>query len=302
MQSKQRMNSPRESNTDQNRDGALSHLSKYHGVTWTGSSWLASMHRDGQTIKLGTFAAECDAARAFDLCARQYQRNLHVCSETVKLNFPDIEEKENDQNEGVYWSVAEELKLARLVLEFGPGQWSKLQKRHFPHRTEGSLRVRWYSQRERLKSLVAKKDLVPQSQEKQEQKSTTRNVFVAVRNHPDALIDENLEETSSSPPAVQLLQDVRHLFLPRCRIKMFFSDEVWYDGTVLKVLPGDGGDGELLTAGLLNLSSCHPIMYVSPYVLQLQVGRLLIFISTTASSKRTSHCLHPTQPLCSTLN
>lgn len=71
----------------QNRKGLLGSSSPYKGVSWSKRSgcWIASIKGNGRRVDLGYFDNEHDAARAYDIAARQQY------GEFAFLNFPDKE-------------------------------------------------------------------------------------------------------------------------------------------------------------------------------------------------------------------
>ena len=60
--------------------------SGYRGVTWhkRGGKWNARIHNDGRVVSLGLFDDVEDAARAYDVAAREW-----FGPEFARLNFPD---------------------------------------------------------------------------------------------------------------------------------------------------------------------------------------------------------------------
>lgn len=63
--------------------------SKFKGVTKTrnGQRWKASILINHKRVRIGSFISEVDAAKAYDLVAKQH------FGEFAKLNFPDIDEQ-----------------------------------------------------------------------------------------------------------------------------------------------------------------------------------------------------------------
>ena len=50
-------------------------LSTYRGVSWSRGRWVASIHADGETQRVGTYGTEEEAARAYDEKAKQLRDN-----------------------------------------------------------------------------------------------------------------------------------------------------------------------------------------------------------------------------------
>ena len=75
---------------DQNQQNKSPHrnsVSKYKGVSWHGNKWVSRISPNKNTVCLGHFCNEIDAARAYDTKAKE------VFGEFACLNFPmDLEE------------------------------------------------------------------------------------------------------------------------------------------------------------------------------------------------------------------
>ena len=61
--------------------------SRYVGVTWAKRRWIAYITHEGRLHRLGQFAVEEVAARAYDLAARRLQAH-HANGYCWRLNFP----------------------------------------------------------------------------------------------------------------------------------------------------------------------------------------------------------------------
>ena len=63
-----------------NRFVVLSPTSRFKGVTRRDNLWVASIHPSGNRLRLGSFAVEEDAARAYDVAAKKFYGEFACCN------------------------------------------------------------------------------------------------------------------------------------------------------------------------------------------------------------------------------